>query len=140
MLKFNKRVLILSSSITWVLVGIMLLARIPAWYNVLTPSEFYLSASIGLILAVIKVRYVFMGTVIRNINRINKLKGESHHILLFHSFKFYLMILPMIGGGIFLRTSDFIPKYYVLPIYLGVGLALVYSGMKFLITPHKTLK
>ncbi len=50
----------------------------------------------------------------------------------FHLIKDQLLIIVMISLGIFLRSSPFISKIYLMPIYLGIGLAMFYSSFLYM--------
>ena len=74
--------------------------------------------------------FTTQGQVIQRIMSINK---EKISVLEFHTLKFYILILLMIGSGILLRNLEFIPKYTIFPIYAGVGFAMFYTSFLYFI-------
>jgi hypothetical protein len=84
---------------------------------------------LGIALFVIKYRLVFKKLVDRNLQRITGLKDRPC-VFSFVSWKSYLLIVVMASLGIFLRNS-IIPLEYLSVVYLGVGFAMVISGMQY---------
>lgn len=139
MLKVKKSTLIIITGVIWIIVGLGLLARIPEWIPLLSATELFLAFLLGVILAVLKGWFVFRKAVDRNIHRITNKKDELQYVFSFHTYMFYILLIPMIGAGVFLRTSEFIPRFFVLPIYTGIGLAMIYSGIRYLKYPKANL-
>lgn len=128
MFKVKKIILILITGLIWTTVGIMLIKRAFTWFPNFTLLESVFTVFAGIILAYIKTRFIFIKATNKNIHRIMNLSGNKVFVFAFHSFKFYILILIMIGFGTLLRSLEFIPKYAIFPIYLGVGLAMIYGS------------
>lgn len=56
----------------------------------------------------------------------------KHCIFSFFDLKGYIIMSIMIGGGITLRNAHIINPVYLGTFYLGLGTALLLSGIKFL--------
>ncbi len=121
--------LILIAGIVWILVGFMLSRLAILWWQTYTGSFVFIFILIGLILGVAKGYFIVTRVVITNIKRITQLNGNSF-ILAFISLKTYLLIAGMMILGILLRNSVF-PKQYLAIIYMGVGLAMIFSSYPY---------
>lgn len=133
MAKVEKRTLVLITGFIWTAVGLVLIIRALGWIEFLNINQIIISCTLGIALGFAKLHFVFNKTTKDNIHRIMNLKSHKVSILAFHTFKFYILIVLMIGFGTLLRNLDFIPKYTILPIYLGVGMAMLYSSLKYFI-------
>ena len=129
--KVRKITLILFASIVWLIIGVSLLVRSANWISLMLLNEFIIASAAGLILAVIKSKYAFYKVVRQNITRIMNKPDVLHHFFEFHSLKFYLLLPPMIILGIILRTSESIPKSFVFPVYIGIGIGMIYSSILY---------
>ena len=126
--KLKKTNLILFTGFVWLFAGFLLLHRAYSWINLLTDIQLLSSIIIAIVLAVIKTYFIFHTLTIRNINRILAFKNEYISILKFHALKDQLLIVVMILTGALLRHTPFIPKYFLMPIYIGIGLAMLFSA------------
>ena len=129
MFKVKKIILVLITGILWTLVGLMLIKRAISWFPDFTLLQIILTVIAGLILAFVKTRLIFIKATHDNIHRIMNMLGNKVLIFAFHSFKFYILIFLMIGFGTLLRNLEFIPKYTIFPIYMGVGIAMIYASI-----------
>lgn len=125
----DKRVLPLLAGLVWVVVGMMLTGRAVVWLLDYHGAYWYMFMLLGIALFVIKYRLVFKKLVDRNLLRITGLKDRPC-VFSFVSWKSYLLIVTMASLGIFLRNS-IIPLEYLSVVYLGVGFAMVISGMQY---------
>ncbi|NPA43997.1 MAG: hypothetical protein GXO49_00525 [Chlorobi bacterium] len=142
MLKLKKINLILFTGFIWFWASLVLFYRAYSWGILFSKNELILTIILGFIIAIIKTYLVFKNITNSNITRISNFKEEKVSILQFHLPKDKLLIVVMIVGGSLLRRSDSIPKLYLMPIYLGIGLAMLYSSylyFKFFINNYKKL-
>lgn len=117
------------AGVIWTGVGILLLAYAVSWLRPESvPIELELIVA-GLAVAVVFVRFVFHGIVRKNIDRIEA-GPQRAHVLSFQGWKSYLVTVFMIALGITLRHSA-IPKAYLAPVYLGIGLALLATSLLY---------
>ena len=129
MFKVKKIILVLITGILWTLVGLMLIKRALSWFPDFTLLQSILTVTAGLILAFVKTRLIFIKASHENIQRIMNMKFDKVSVFAFHSLKFYILILLMIGFGTLLRNLEFVPKYAIFPIYSGVGIAMIYASV-----------
>jgi len=116
------------AGIMWWGVGIMLTVMALRWLwdyngNVL---HFFLS---GLIAALLIHHFGFLRLADRNLERISRLPDKSC-VFSFISWKSYFLIVIMISLGVIIRHSA-IPREYLSVVYMGIGLALFLSGIRY---------
>ncbi|OQX97326.1 MAG: hypothetical protein B6I20_12850 [Bacteroidetes bacterium 4572_117] len=127
-LKLKRVNLVLFTGFIWLWAGFALLHRAYTWISLLTENQLLISIVIGLILAFIKIYFIFYKLTTSNIQRIYNFIDENVSILKFHLVKDQILIVLMILFGSLLRNAPFIPKVFLMPIYLGIGLAMLYSA------------
>lgn len=137
MKKYN---LILTAGIIWLLVGIMLINRALSWTNTVPDGWLLVVILLGLLIGVVKYLLIFGKVGKKNIKRIEDFKEEKNNFFKLYSPKTYLIIILMITGGIILRHLEFIPKYVLLPLYLGIGIAMSLASFLFFIKKYKNIK
>ncbi len=142
-LKLKKKNLIFFTGLIWLWASFLLLHRSFTWVELLTDKQLFFSVIIGFVVAGIKTYLIFHKLTIKNINRIVNLKDEFISIFKFHAIKDQILIVVMIVGGSILRHTPAVPKLVLMPIYIGIGLAMLYSFiiyMRFFYKNYKTLK
>ena len=122
--KGSKFYLILTSGIVWLSVGIFLFYRRLGWVIEFPLSQFLIIIGIGFLIGILKNKYMITKFAKDNIIRINNYENDRLCFWAFQKWTSYLMIILMIGLGIFLRLYSGVPKYILSPIYMGIGLAL----------------
>lgn len=125
----KKPVLLFLSGIMWFCVGIMLNSFATHWLIDHGTNLSFLFAGSGFLLALIIHHFGFLKVVDKNLCRISHLKDKPC-IFSFMSWKSYILIAVMITLGITLRHSS-IPKQYLAIIYIGIGLALMLSSIRY---------
>lgn len=126
----NKRVLLFLAGLMWLCVGTMLLYLSFSWLKESHAHGAFLFAGIGVMLALIVHHFGFLKIVDKNLGRILPMEG-SKCIFAFMSWKSYINVAIMVAMGILLRQSP-IPKTYLSIIYIGIGLALLLSSIRYL--------
>ncbi|RLD77841.1 MAG: hypothetical protein DRJ10_11265 [Bacteroidetes bacterium] len=132
-LKLKRINLILFTGFIWLWAGFLLLHRAYTWINLLTKNQLIISIIIALALGLIKTYFIFHKLTVRNIQRISNFTEEYISILKFHVIKDQILIVLMILFGSLLRNTPFIPKFYLMPVYIGIGLAMFYSASLYFI-------
>jgi hypothetical protein len=122
--------LILLSGIVWIGVGIMLLCFAFSWLAMAQDKNIYFFACSGVIAALIVHHFGFLKIVNTNIERIFQ-TNEKKCLFSFIPSRSYLIIAVMITLGVILRHSS-IPKQYLSILYIGIGLALILSSVRYL--------
>ena len=130
LLKVKPKVLILISGLIWSFFGILLNHFAAQWFVVLPDSQKITSLIFGVLLGAAIAYFGFNNLAKKNIQRISDYK-EKTCVFAFQSWKSYLIIVVMISMGIFLRTSEFMPKYILTPMYIGIGFALFIASFQY---------
>ncbi len=119
----NKKHLILISGIMWSGVGVLLNWIASKWLPAFEQWQIIFTYSIGIVMGIIIATFGFSKLAKKNRDRI---MGYPDKVCLFafQRWQMYFLIVFMMSMGIFMRSSGFIPKYLLAPIYVGIGLAL----------------
>ena len=126
----TKNILVLMAGTVWVCAGFMLLFMAFSWLNRASGISIYPYALTGILLALPVHHFGFLRIVDKNLNRILLMDRK----ICFFSFvpsRSYLIIIVMIVMGILLRHST-IPKYDLAILYIGIGLALILSSIRYI--------
>lgn len=125
----KKPILLLLSGVMWFAVGIMLNSFALHWLVTYGGGCSYLFAGIGFIAALVIHHFGFLKVVDKNLGRISFLKDKPC-VFSFMSWRSYLIVTVMVTMGIALRHSS-IPKQYLSMLYIGIGLALLLSSIRY---------
>lgn len=125
----DKKFLIALSGIIWSIIGIALCNLAVGWLLQVTSYKTPLLGAAGILLSLLIHHFGFLKLVDRNIERILSKKGRVC-IFAFQPWKSYLIILIMIGMGMFLRHSS-LPKPYLAVLYIGFGGAMFLSSLRY---------
>jgi hypothetical protein len=122
--------LIFLSGIVWICVGIMLLIYAFSWLSMAPNINIYFFLCSGVILALLVHHFGFLKIVNINLKRILQ-TNDKKCLFSFIALKSYLIIAVMITLGAILRHSV-IPKRYLSILYIGIGLALILSSVRYM--------
>jgi len=125
----NKPFLLLLSGLMWFAVGIMLNTFAYNWLVFYGNGYAYLFALIGFLAALVIHHFGFLKLVDKNLGRISFLKDKPC-VFSFMSWKSYIIVIVMVTMGIALRHSS-IPKQYLSVLYIGIGIALILSSIRY---------
>lgn len=126
----GKGMLLLLSGFMWIAVGVMLLNYAYHWLEEEGGRAALFLAVAGFLCSLVIHHFGFLKVVDKNLARILPMKGKRC-LFAFQPWKSYLIILVMIAMGIGLRHSP-IPKPYLSILYLGIGMALILSSIRYL--------
>ena len=126
----NKEVLLFLAGFMWLGVGTMLLLLSFFWLNAIQVHGTFLYAGIGIAVALLVHHFGFLKIVDKNLGRILPMEGTKC-IFSFITWKSYVIVVVMVTMGILLRHSP-IPKPYLSVLYIGIGLALILSSVRYL--------
>ena len=126
----DKRVLIFLCGFVWVVIGSMLLFLSYSWLNASQVNRPFLFAGVGFALALVIQHFGFLKIVDKNLGRILLMKGKKC-VFSFMTWKGYLIVTVMATMGVLLRHSP-IPKTYLSVLYVGIGLSLILSSVRYL--------
>ena len=119
----NNRWLLILSGLMWTGVGVLLNTLAIKWLAVYSAMEIIITTIIGLLSGFLVARFGFNKIVHKNIRRIQNYPDKVC-LFAFQEWKSYLLIAVMMSMGIFLRRTALIPKLWIAPVYIAIGLAL----------------
>ena len=126
----NKRVLLFLAGFMWLGVGTMLLFLSFSWLNAFRARGSFLFGGIGLMVALVVHHFGFLKIVDKNLGRILPMEGTKC-VFSFITWKSYIIVAVMVAMGALLRHSA-IPKPYLSILYIGIGMALLLSSLRYL--------
>ena len=126
----NKQVLLFLAGFMWLSVGIMMLLLSFSWLNASRSFDSYLLGGIGVFIALVVHHFGFLKIVDKNLGRILPMEGTKC-VFSFITWKSYILVAGMVILGTLLRHSP-IPKPYLSILYIGIGLALLLSSLRYL--------
>jgi hypothetical protein len=125
----SKSFLLFLAGFIWIAVGIMLTSFATRWLIAYGKSLALLYAAVGLGLSLVIHHYGFLRIVDKNLGRISKMEGKRCAFS-FITWRSYIIVAMMITMGIMLRHSA-IPKQYLSILYIGIGMALILSSIRY---------
>jgi len=137
--KVHKNVLILTAGIIWTGVGILLVRISYRWFHLLSDSQILYAIITGIIMGAAIAYFGFSNLAQKNINRINQY-SEKVCFWAFQKWQSYILVIFMISLGIFMRTTSFVPKFYLTILYIAIGFALFSASFKYYISLFKLRK
>lgn len=116
----------------WTTAGIVLLGRAVPWL-VAAGATGAIAGGLGVIVGILKGRFVFVPQAIRNVERINALSPHKEKICLFAFQRVgsYFLIASMIALGILLRFSP-LSRTALGAVYTAVGSALLIAAPSYM--------
>ncbi len=114
----------------WIGVGFLLLSWAYRWLHAATVHGAAILVALGIAAALAIHHFGFLKIVDKNLARILPMK-DKRCLFAFMGWKSYLNVVVMIALGILLRHSP-IPKPYLAVVYIGIGLALLLSSVRYL--------
>ena len=126
----DKKILIFLSGFMWVSVGAMLLYLSYNWLNASHTQNSFLFAGAGMAAALVIHHFGFLKIVDKNLGRLLPLDGKQC-VFSFMPWKSYVLVAVMITMGLLLRRSP-LPKPYLSVLYIGIGLSLILSSVRYL--------
>ncbi|MDX1762810.1 MAG: hypothetical protein R3231_00660 [bacterium] len=126
----EKRLLLLLSGIVWIAVGAMLLSFAYRWLSEVGGLLSLVCGGAGLMAGLIIHHFGFLKVVDKNLGRILPMQGKQC-LFAFQSWRSYFLIVVMMAMGVGLRHSR-IPKPYLASIYIGIGMGLILSSLRYL--------
>jgi hypothetical protein len=125
-----KHKLLIVSGLLWSFAGLMLLFISSKWFPAFSVKTSVLDISAGLVMGALISRFGFMKLARKNANRI--LDYSKHACAFaFQRWQMYPLVLVMMGMGIIMRNSPYVPKYLLAPVYIGIGSALFVASFTY---------
>lgn len=128
----KKRTLLAVAGCVWMIAGFNV-ARlgILSYRKLLSVSVIHILLSV-LVFGVFGLMFYKMS--IKHTKRIKGYKEEFRPIWHFFDIKAYCIMVVMMGGGIWLRSSGLVPDVFIAVFYTGLGCALTLAGILFWVT------
>ena len=126
----TRKVLLFIAGVMWLCVGAMLLNYSYSWLILESGRIVFIFSGSGIVLALLVHHFGFLRVADKNLKRILLMEGKVS-VFLFITWKSYILIAGMIAMGITLRHSV-IPKHYLAVLYIGIGLALILSSVRYI--------
>jgi len=126
----EKSALIFLSFFVWVVVGTVLLLLAYSWLKASQVNSSFLFVAVGVGAALVIHHFGFLKIVDKNLGRILPMEGKKCAFS-FMTWKSYIIVAVMVTMGTLLRHSA-IPKTYLSILYIGIGLSLVLSSIRYL--------
>ena len=126
----RKTILLFLAGLAWECVGIMLLFLAFSWLSTASKMDVYLYSCAGVLLALLVHHFGFLRIANKNLTRILQMNGKKC-LFAFIPWKSYVMIVAMVTAGVILRHSV-IPREYLATLYIGIGLGLVLSSVRYI--------
>ena len=126
----SKNTLIFLSFFVWFAVGSMLLVFAYSWLKASQVNHPFLFVGIGIGTSLVIHHFGFLRIVDKNLGRILPMEGGKC-LFSFMTWKSYIIVVIMVTMGNLLRHST-IPKTYLSIIYIGIGLSLILSSIRYL--------
>jgi hypothetical protein len=127
----RRETLVLIAGIVWSMVGLALASVAVAWLLSL-PHQAVIPALSGAVGGYVIYRFGFSHLVRKNLVRIYAQAPQKDKVCVFafQNIRSYFLIVIMMSLGYVLRHSG-IPKTYLAPIYIAIGLALALSSLLY---------
>jgi hypothetical protein len=122
--------LLFLAGVVWVCVGLLLLFLAFSWLSTASKIDLYFYSAAGIVLALLVHHFGFLKIVDNNLKRILQMNGKRCFFS-FIPWKSYLIIVAMVAMGALLRHSA-IPKKNLAILYIGIGLALILSSVRYI--------
>ncbi|WP_456408050.1 hypothetical protein [Caldithrix abyssi] len=122
--------LLLFSGIIWSGTGIMLNFLALRWIVEFNLSQIIFVITAGILLGSAIARFGFSMVANKNIKRILAYTGHVCAFA-FQEWKSYVLIAVMMTIGLFMRTTELIPKFLLAPLYMGIGFALFLASFLY---------
>ncbi len=126
----GKSALLFLAAGMWIGVGSLLLTWAYLWLHAAPAQGTVALVALGVAAALVIHHFGFLKIVDKNLARILPMK-DKRCLFAFMGWKSYLNVAVMIALGILLRHSP-IPKPYLAVVYIGIGLALMLSSVRYL--------
>jgi hypothetical protein len=126
----TREVLLFLAWALWFCVGCLLLTYAIFWLMAAGTGHRVMCGGTGVLCALLVHHFGLLTVVDKNLARLQSGDGKKC-LFSFMPWKSYLIIPVMIALGVLLRHSA-IPKPYLAILYIGMGLALLLSSLRYL--------
>ena len=86
---------------------------------------------IGFVLGILAFVIIFLKASKQYTNRIVNINQDKPIIFSFTSFRGYILLITLIGIGMFLKRTEFVDHLHLSIAYICFGFGLIFSSVKF---------
>ncbi|MEA3452311.1 MAG: hypothetical protein U9Q83_10470 [Bacteroidota bacterium] len=129
----NKKNMFLLASILFFIASFKLHFFAFSWIGEMTTNQIIWGFVIAIPHGLLKYKYAFLKMNKKNLERINSQDFKQVWYKVFN-LSTYILIFGMIAFGLTLRIVFKVPKHILMPVYLGIGIAL--GGAVFFYFKH----
>ncbi|MBE5917975.1 MAG: hypothetical protein E7273_14190 [Pseudobutyrivibrio ruminis] len=130
-LSIRKNYLMLISGILWIMAGTMVMnIGVPILTKLIVHGFWYLLFAVATFL--VFYIFIFSKLVGKHTNRIKSKKNDRLPFWEFFDVPSYIVMIIMMTGGMWIRSSHLIPDRFIGPFYSGLGFALFSCGVRFI--------
>lgn len=130
-LSIPKNYLMLIAGILWLIAGAMVMkVGLPILRQLILHGFWYLLFAVVTFL--VFYIFIFSRLVEKHTNRIKSKKNNRLPFWEFFDLPSYVVMIIMMTGGMWLRSSNLIPDSFIGPFYSGLGFALFSCGVRFI--------
>lgn len=126
----SKRSLLLVAAVAWAFASGILITKGATWVFGMADQPL-VRLGVSVLIGIVFYRFLFIRISNKHILRIRNLKAERPSALSFFDMKGYIMMSSMIMLGVVLRNLDFINKDHLYTFYIGMGIPLLISSIRF---------
>lgn len=128
----NRQVLLITAGIVWIIAGANILRiGVTIWLNN-TQGWLFKSCEATVVFLLFFI-LVFRGLYYKHTRRIEQKKNEKNCPFAFFDAKGWIIMTFMISVGITVRTFHLLPDSFISVFYTGLALALIVTGVLFLV-------
>lgn len=130
-LSIPKNYLMLIAGMLWLIAGFMVMkVGVPILINLISDGFWYLLfAGVTFIIFYL---FIFSKIVEKHTKRIRDKTNKMLPFWEFFDLPSYIIMIVMMTGGMWLRSSHLIPDKFIGPFYTGLGFALFSCGVRFI--------
>ena len=133
--RVRRRTLIITAGLVWIIAGINVL-KIGILTGLKDPTCWTQEAIGAVIIFCVFFFLIFRKMFVKHAVRIT-LKDDDNHPLAFFDAKGWIIMVFMIAMGITIRTFHLLPDWFIAFFYTGLSVALVATGVLFLLYLRK---
>jgi hypothetical protein len=126
----DRKWLIMLSALMWSGVGVLLNWIASKWFGKFENWQMIIALTAGPLSGMIIAVFGFGNLAKKNLNRILDYPAKVC-LFAFQRWQMYFLIVFMMSLGIYMRSTNFIPKFLLASVYIGIGTALFLSSFVY---------
>ncbi len=122
--------LIFVSALMWSGIGIFLNYIASKWLPAFEDWQIIFTYVLGIIGGFIIAWFGFRKLAAKNRDRILQYPSKVC-LFAFQRWQMYILVVVMMSMGIFMRTTNLLPKFLIAPVYVAIGIALFLASFVY---------